>query len=141
MFSNPYGFEDFRGVKASGKINANHPDFKSLDGKVAVWADASSLTGDLRDKLDNLPQDMPVGTPEARYKRKWEALLADPGVYEDLRAYKAAVSARHTLPDFRLAGSDDRASALWLDGSDDTKVFLERLDMSAAQPTIVNPDA
>lgn len=143
MIDNPMGFEDFRALKAAGKVVHNHPDFKSLGGSCAVWVDdVATLPDDLRTGLTQLPVDMPVGSPEARYKRKWEALLADPTAYEDLRAYKAAMPARSSLPDFRVASSAARDQALWLDATnEDTAAYLERLDMCAMHPVIVAPDA
>lgn len=136
-------FEDFRALKADGKVVHKHPDFKSLDGSVAVWVDdVSTLPEDIRAALVNLPANMPLGSPEARYKRKWEALLSDPGAYEDLRAYKAAVPARSSLPDFRVAGSAARQHALWVDPiNSKTPPYVERLDMCKVQPSIVQPDA
>lgn len=77
-----------------------------------------------------------------RYKRKFEALLAAPGQYEDLRVYKASSAARGSLPNFRLQGSTDRAAAIWLDHANpDTNAFLERLDSNSAQPMVMDPDA
>lgn len=143
VVDNPMNYEDFRGPKAAGEINSRHPDFKSMDGSMAVWVgDMATLDDGLRAALANLPANMPIGSPKARYKRKWEALLADPGAYEDLRVYKAAVPARGTLPDFRVAGAAGREQALWLDHSNsETEAFLNRLDMCAVQPRVVEPEA
>lgn len=143
VLANPMTFEDFRSVKAAGKLVHNHPDFKALDGTLAVWVDDKTmLPEDIKAGLAALPADMPIGSPEARYKRKWEALLANPSAYEDLRPYKSAVPARNTLPDFRVIGSGARDHALWLDpANEETALYLERLDNSNVQPSVVQPDA
>ncbi len=37
LLSNPAGFVDYRARKASGDASTNHPDFKSVEGSIALW--------------------------------------------------------------------------------------------------------
>jgi hypothetical protein len=141
LLEDPYSFEDFRDAKASGKLLSGHPDFRSFDGSCAVWCDNTHIDASMKQRLAELPADLPQGTPAGRYKRKWDALLANPAAYEDMRVYKSALQQRASLPDFRVQGSNDAATAIWIEPSfPETAVFMERLAMCSAGPRVMNPD-
>lgn len=138
IVSNPYNYEDYRTAKLSGEVDPNHPDFKSIDQKTSIWLDNSCITEAARAKLASLPADMPVGCSGLnKYKRKWDAMLADPTKYEDMRAFKAATN-RQTLPDFRLVGKVCYKTAIYLNEqyAEETAMYLTRLSESSEQPSV-----
>jgi len=110
-----------------------------LAGDVSIWVD-SDMPANLKQMIEGLPEDMPQGGPAARYKRKWEQMLAHPDEWEDMRDVKAAGLSSETsaLPDFRkISGARDARNALWIDNSmADTPLFMERLASCADPPQV-----
>jgi hypothetical protein len=108
--------------------------------------DSCLMTQDLRDKLGSLPADIPEGSAEARYKRKFEASFC----YRILCSSRTCVSTSqrtqiaahcHTT-EWQVQQTGQQHSG-WTGPTWESyhmvSAFLERLNICHEQPHVVNP--
>lgn len=130
LCANPAEWVDYRSDKQVGKVNRNHPDFKSANMTLSLWLGNKQQPSWVTQKLADVTsdefmsaQDVPKGQAQKalRFGRKtvelesWKHLMEHPHMWIDFRALKRAGMCRNKCPDFELQPSGK--SVLWLSSS------------------------